>query len=83
MEKYYDQIWINGYKYIILDENGEQVRTTRDDKEVERLTRVYEKWDPCLSLHENNTHVVGKWYIAGPFIKRESVIESVCRSVLK
>lgn len=83
MEKYYDRIWMNGYTYTILDENGEQVRITRNEKDVENLTRVFDEWDPCLALHENNIHVVGKWYIAGDFIKNTSVIESVCRSVLK
>lgn len=82
MEKYYDKIWVNGYKYIILDENGRKIRQTRDEKEIEHLTRVYDKHDPCLYLHENNEHVVGNWYCAGDFIKRKSTLESVCKSVL-
>lgn len=84
MEKYYDKYWkVNRWRYVILDENCNEIRTTKNEDEVSGLVRVMDEWNPVLALHENNIHVYGKWYIPGQFIKRRSVVESVCRSVCK
>ena len=81
MEKYYEEFWNNGNAYKIIDENGKLIRYSRNAEDIEGLTKVMNKGNPAIALHENNVHAAGEFYIPGPFIKDRSVTESVCNSV--